>query len=105
MIHEENVTRRISIDPTWTEAGKTKLKAFTRAHIGDDLVIDFNGEVRYEMKINDIYPSLLIDITALNKTLEQFEREYLTSVSRSIIFHYAEYARGRSGWVGLSCNL
>jgi hypothetical protein len=79
MTEEGIATKRIRIDPTWTEAGKTKLRAFTGAHFGDNLIIDFNGEFQYEMKIDQTYPSLLIDVTALNKTLEQFEREYLTS--------------------------
>ena len=71
--------RKVTVFPVLSKAAKKKLLRFTKEHLRETLVIDFNGEVRTEVPIMGGISGVPLDITALGKTLEQFEQEYLTS--------------------------
>ena len=71
--------RKVTVSPLLSEAAKEKLRRFTKEHLREHLVIDFNGEVRTEVPIMGGFSAVQLDITALGKTLEEFEQEYLTS--------------------------
>jgi outer membrane lipoprotein-sorting protein len=59
-------------------SGAARLADYTRAHLGESVVLDFNGEVRTEIRIGGVIRNRLqLDITPLGVTLEQFERDYL----------------------------
>jgi len=64
-----------------TPGGESRLKAFTAAHIGERVVFDLNdGEIRFGIRIGGtIRREMLIDITPLGKTLEEFAEDYLTT--------------------------
>ena len=71
--------REVTVFPVLSKAAKEKLRRFTKEHVGEHLVIDFNGEVRTEVPIKAGIGGVQLDITSLGKTLEEFEQEYLTS--------------------------
>jgi len=70
---------RQTIELVATQSGASKLTEYTRAHRGESVVLDFNGEVRTEIRIGGVIrEKVQLDITPLGVTLEQFEQRYLT---------------------------
>jgi len=70
---------RTSLRLTTTPAGAKKLEAFTSRHLGEPMEFDFNGEIRFEIRIGGVIGrEMQLDITPLGMTLEQFEASYLT---------------------------
>ena len=48
-------------------------------HLGESLLLDFNGETRVEIRIGGVIgKKMQLDVTALGETLEAFEANYLT---------------------------
>lgn len=78
-IHQE-----IDADPvrtiflTLTPQAGERLEAFTSRNLDQPVELDFNGEIRYSIRIGGVIrEQMQLDITALGKTLEEFEAEYL----------------------------
>ncbi|MCK4858844.1 MAG: hypothetical protein KAT58_12795 [candidate division Zixibacteria bacterium] len=72
--------KRLLISIALTPAVQERLKAFTTEHLGDRVVIDFNGEFQSEITIGGVIrEGMQLDISPLGKTLAQFEDDYLTS--------------------------
>jgi hypothetical protein len=70
---------RRTIDLRATPSSARRLAEYTRAHRGESVVLNFNGEVVREIRIGGvIHEKVQLDITPLGLTLEQFERDYLS---------------------------
>jgi len=64
---------------TTPEAAR-RLEAYTSAHLGERVVIDFNGELELEVTIAaEIGREFRIDLDRLGTTPEAFERDYLSN--------------------------
>jgi hypothetical protein len=73
---QPRVTIRVALAPEVQE----KVRAFTAEHLGERMVLDFNGEFQSEIRIGGVIEQTMqLDISPLGKTLKQFEDEYLTS--------------------------
>jgi outer membrane lipoprotein-sorting protein len=69
---------RTMIFLTATPEGEAKLRAYTAEHLGESLVLDFNGETRFQIRIGGVVgKEMQLDVTALGKTLAEFEAAYL----------------------------
>lgn len=69
----------VMIHAKLSEAGGRKMEELTLNHIGQRVLIDFNGEVQSEPSIRSVIGRhLSLSITELGKTPEQFENDYLT---------------------------
>jgi hypothetical protein len=81
----ETATRRGRESPaleirmlTTPDAGQ-RLRDYTSAHLGERVVIDFNGELELEVTIAaKIGREIRIDLDRLGTTPEAFERDYLS---------------------------
>jgi outer membrane lipoprotein-sorting protein len=70
------IRRQVSL--VLTADAAERLREYSAAHIGQRIIVDFNGEVRYELTIGGrLGTEILIDINALGVTLEEFEDNYL----------------------------
>lgn len=70
---------RTMIYLTTTPEGEARLRAYTSEHLGEALLLDFNGETRFQIRIGGVIgKGMQLDVTALGKTLEEFESDYLT---------------------------
>jgi hypothetical protein len=65
----------IAVSPSAAE----RLREFTSEHLGERLILDFNGELETEITIGGVIEArMALDVTGLDMTLEEFEQEYLT---------------------------
>ena len=76
---DEVTTTTVSVGSILTQAGRSKMKAYTLEHIGEKLTIDFNSKIQHEDNIHDQFDGFAIDITKIGKTVKQFEEDYLTA--------------------------
>jgi hypothetical protein len=73
---EGEVRRQVSL--VLTAEAAERLKEYSAGHIGQRVVVDFNGEATYDLTIGGrLGAEILIDINALGVTLEEFEEMYL----------------------------
>ena len=78
-LKDDEKTVKMYIDLRLAEEAQDRLEAFTAAHVGEKLSIDFNGEVQQEIVIHRGRKSVGgFDLSALAETLEEFQALYLT---------------------------
>jgi hypothetical protein len=71
--------REVVVNVVLAPAGKEKIRAYTSAHRGERLAIDFNGEMAFELTVGGtLGREFQLDISRLGLTLEQFAERYLT---------------------------
>jgi hypothetical protein len=71
---------RMSIFLSPTLDGALRIRSYTQEHLGDSLIVDFNEEVRFEIRIGGVMSrEIQIDLTALGLTPEEFEERYLAN--------------------------
>lgn len=71
--------REVTVNVVLTPEGQEKIRAYTSAHRGERLTIDFNGEMVIELTIGGtIGRQFRLDISRAGITLEQFAERYLT---------------------------
>ncbi|HUW82348.1 MAG TPA: hypothetical protein VMZ31_06050 [Phycisphaerae bacterium] len=78
-LKDDQKTGWMNIEVRLTEQAQDRLEAFAAAHVGEKLIIDFNGEVQKEIVIHEGLKSIgRINVSPLAETLEGFEARYLT---------------------------
>jgi hypothetical protein len=71
-------TERRTVYFRLTQAASERVKAYTGAHIGEVMLLNFNNQVEDRQQIMAPWSTgLACDITSLGKSLEQFEADYL----------------------------
>jgi len=71
--------REVVVNVVLAPAGHEKIRAYSSAHRGERLAIDFNDEMAIELTIGGtIGREFRLDISGLGVTLEQFAERYLT---------------------------
>ena len=71
---------RATVSIVLADEAAERVRAFTAGHVGGRIVVDFNGELQYEIRIGGVIgKNLQLDISPLGITSQQFAEEYLTS--------------------------
>jgi hypothetical protein len=70
---------RMAIFLALTLDAAERVRSYTASHLGQSLIVDFDGETRYEIRIGGpIGAEMQIDVSALGLSPERFESEYLS---------------------------
>jgi len=78
-LKDDQKTVEMLIHLRFAKQAQDRLETVTAAHVGEKLIIDFNGEVQKEIIIPEGLKSIRhINVSTLAETLEEFEALYLT---------------------------